>query len=68
LRIPAEEAGIILTTCHAAKGMEWDHVQVLNDMIHLATVSKDGPSFTEGKQFVMKKRQTLATESSRQTW
>jgi superfamily I DNA/RNA helicase len=27
----AEEADIILSTCHSAKGMEWDNVQVCND-------------------------------------
>ena len=24
---PAEEADVILTTCHSAKGLEWDNVQ-----------------------------------------
>jgi superfamily I DNA/RNA helicase len=27
----AEEADIIVTTCHSAKGMEWDNVQVCDD-------------------------------------
>ena len=31
-----EEADIILTTCHAAKGMEWEHVQVAGDFVALA--------------------------------
>ncbi|CAB9498481.1 expressed unknown protein [Seminavis robusta] len=31
-----EDADIILTTCHAAKGMEWQHVQVADDFVKLA--------------------------------
>lgn len=31
-----DESDLILSTCHAAKGMEWDHVQVLDDFIDLA--------------------------------
>jgi superfamily I DNA/RNA helicase len=30
-----EEADIIVTTCHSAKGMEWDNVQVCDDFIGL---------------------------------
>jgi hypothetical protein len=33
----ATEADIILTTCHAAKGMEWDNVQLCEDFIDLDT-------------------------------
>ncbi|KAL7517357.1 hypothetical protein ACHAWX_002285 [Stephanocyclus meneghinianus] len=30
-----EEADFILTTCHAAKGLEWDFVQVCDDFLNL---------------------------------
>jgi len=33
---PSEEADLIFTTCHAAKGMEWVHVQLADDFIPLA--------------------------------
>jgi superfamily I DNA/RNA helicase len=39
----AEEADIILSTVHAAKGMEWDHVQVCSDFVDLAKVDNFGP-------------------------
>jgi len=32
----ASEADVILTTCHAAKGMEWDNVELCDDFINLA--------------------------------
>ena len=35
--VSAQEADIILTTCHAAKGMEWDCVQVCNDFVSCCT-------------------------------
>lgn len=31
----ADEADVIFSTIHSAKGMEWDHVQVLSEMIPL---------------------------------
>jgi superfamily I DNA/RNA helicase len=34
-QVSAEDADIILTTCHAAKGMEWDNVQVCDDFTEL---------------------------------
>jgi superfamily I DNA/RNA helicase len=30
-----EEADFILTTCHSAKGLEWDHVEILDDFLDL---------------------------------
>lgn len=39
----AEEADVILSTTHAAKGMEWEHVQVCNDFADIFKVSFDGP-------------------------
>ena len=40
-RFSADEANIILTTCHSAKGMEWDNVQVCDDFIDLKTFKKN---------------------------
>jgi superfamily I DNA/RNA helicase len=34
-QVEATEADIILTTCHSAKGMEWDNVQLCEDFIDL---------------------------------
>jgi len=34
-RYTAEESHIILSTCHSAKGMEWDYVQVCNDFLDM---------------------------------
>lgn len=39
----AEEADVILSTTHAAKGMEWDNVQVCDDFADLFKLSCDGP-------------------------
>lgn len=39
----AEEANVILTTCHAAKGMEWDNVQVCEDFLESFKVNQEGP-------------------------
>jgi hypothetical protein len=39
----ADNADVILTTCHAAKGMEWDNVQVSDDFFDLAQVKDHGP-------------------------
>ena len=36
-----EDADILLTTCHAAKGMEWEYVEVLDDFIDLANYQCD---------------------------
>lgn len=38
-----DEADVILSTTHAAKGMEWDNVQVCDDYVDLFKVSCDGP-------------------------
>jgi hypothetical protein len=32
---PAHEANIVLTTCHCAKGLEWENVQVCDDFLDL---------------------------------
>jgi superfamily I DNA/RNA helicase len=40
----ADEADVILTTTHAAKGMEWDNVQISDDFIELCKVKCDGPN------------------------
>jgi superfamily I DNA/RNA helicase len=43
----AEEADIILSTCHAAKGMEWDNVQLCEDfMDEVSRVDYKGPPKT----------------------
>ncbi|GKY96376.1 hypothetical protein MPSEU_000597200 [Mayamaea pseudoterrestris] len=39
-RITAEDADIILTTCHTAKGLEWDNVQLCDDFISLDKEAK----------------------------
>jgi hypothetical protein len=39
----AEDADIILSTCHAAKGMEWDNVHVCSDFFDLCKVNDKGP-------------------------
>ena len=33
------EADIILTTCHSAKGLEWDHVEICSDLHNLHAAS-----------------------------
>jgi ATP-dependent exoDNAse (exonuclease V) beta subunit len=41
----AEEADIILSTCHAAKGMEWNNVQVCDDFTNVVSkVNCKGPA------------------------
>lgn len=41
----AEEADIILSTCHAAKGMEWDNVQVCDDFTNeVSRIDCKGPT------------------------
>ena len=40
-RFSADEADIILTTCHSAKVMEWDNVQVCDDFIDLKAFKKE---------------------------
>jgi hypothetical protein len=40
----ADEADIILSTCHAAKGMEWDNVQVCDDFTdEVSKINCKGP-------------------------
>jgi hypothetical protein len=39
----ANDADIILSTCHAAKGMEWDNVHVCTDFVDLCKVHDKGP-------------------------
>lgn len=34
--VDISEADIIMTTCHAAKGLEWDHVEVCEDLLDLS--------------------------------
>ncbi|KAL3926792.1 MAG: hypothetical protein SGBAC_013335, partial [Bacillariaceae sp.] len=46
----ASDSDIILTTCHAAKGMEWENVQVADDFIKLAdylvhNIKEKNPTF-----------------------
>ena len=36
--IPVDRADVVLSTTHAAKGMEWDIVELANDFIELAEV------------------------------
>jgi UvrD/REP helicase N-terminal domain/UvrD-like helicase C-terminal domain len=38
--VSPEEADIILTTCHSAKGKEWDNVQVCDDFVELCSFAK----------------------------
>ena len=38
-----EEAHIILSTCHSAKGMEWNNVQVCDDFINLHEFQPEKP-------------------------
>ena len=51
-----EEADLILSTCHAAKGMEWDNVQVLDDFIDFANYECDHRSQHRGFQSALKKQ------------
>jgi hypothetical protein len=37
---PASDANIILTTCHCAKGLEWENVQVCDDFLRLHSFKK----------------------------
>jgi superfamily I DNA/RNA helicase len=51
----AAEADIILTTCHAAKGMEWHTVQICEDFIDLNTYKRcNSPPEEELWQFGFK--------------
>lgn len=38
-KVSETEADIILTTCHSAKGLEWDHVEICNDLLDLSLTS-----------------------------
>jgi superfamily I DNA/RNA helicase len=38
-----EDSDVVLSTCHAAKGMEWDHVQVCSNFVDLAKLNAEGP-------------------------
>jgi superfamily I DNA/RNA helicase len=38
--VPMEVADIVLTTCHSAKGMEWERVQLCDDFVSLCTFEK----------------------------
>ena len=40
--VPAAEANVILTTCHCAKGLEWDTVQVCDDFTTLHRFDEHG--------------------------
>ncbi len=62
----AEEADIILSTCHAAKGMEWDHVQVCEDFMNLSKVHLSGKCSVSDKSNSNKKRQ--ASEFDMKSW
>jgi len=57
---PSEEADIILSTCHAAKGMEWDNVQVYSDFLDICNVKKEGP--------LIMKRDRNSNPSRRASW
>jgi superfamily I DNA/RNA helicase len=48
---PGAEADVILSTVHAAKGMEWDYVQVLNDMTNFPVILLKGYVKGESWQF-----------------
>lgn len=39
-RFSADESHIILTTCHSAKGCEWDNIHVCNDFVRFADFKK----------------------------
>lgn len=53
-QVDATEADIILTTCHAAKGMEWHTVQLCEDFIDLNTYKRSNPPLEEPWQFGFK--------------
>mmetsp|Transcript_30586 Transcript_30586/g.64706 ORF Transcript_30586/g.64706 Transcript_30586/m.64706 type:complete len:1199 (+) Transcript_30586:90-3686(+) len=48
-KCPAEEADIILTTGHSAKGLEWDHVEICDDFLDLSAAS-----FTESQKLSLR--------------
>jgi superfamily I DNA/RNA helicase len=50
-RFEAAEADIILTTCHAAKGMEWENVQLCEDFIDLNTYKRNNTLSEKPMQF-----------------
>jgi len=52
-----EEADVVLTTCHAAKGMEWDNVQVCEDFFNFVKVNDEGPLVLDN-----------ANKTSRKSW
>jgi len=56
----AEEADVILSTTHAAKGMEWDNVQVCDDFADLFKVTCDGP--------LVPKRGGAGSNAKRSSW
>lgn len=60
-QVKEKDADIILGTCHAAKGMEWDAVQLCNDFTGLSgfkidTHGVDGPSFYSARSAKDQKR------------
>lgn len=44
-RFSADEADIILTTCHSAKRMEWNNVHVCDDFIQFSTFKQNDAPF-----------------------
>jgi len=52
-----EEADVVLTTCHAAKGMEWDNVQVCDEFFNIVKVNDEGSLVLDN-----------ANKTSRKSW
>jgi hypothetical protein len=46
-RFTAEEANIVLTTCHCAKGMEWNNVELCDDFVDLCIYKRKFVSYKE---------------------
>jgi superfamily I DNA/RNA helicase len=63
----AQEADIILTTCHSAKGMEWDHVQICNDFIRLDQF-KCTPGQSDKRKLLPPLKRCRTEKSSSSAW
>jgi UvrD/REP helicase N-terminal domain len=66
----AEEAHVILSTCHAAKGMEWSAVQVCDDFLDLIQIDNKGPQVKcqPNAPLGAKRPRNTYTKTTRSSW
>ena len=65
----AEEAHVILSTCHAAKGMEWSAVQVCDDFLDLVQIDDKGPPVKlPNPPHVAKRPRNTYAKTTRSSW